>query len=143
MDQNREWMYRRLDGKYLNKVFIEKVGEFISFTCRQEEFQRCQKLKCPCVKCRSKPYSDVDTIKLHLYQRGFQPNYYRWIHHGEPFPDEEGACASSSNVEVVVNPMREMVMDAYTPITSLLLQEATLNTTHEPIPEAKRFLHLL
>ena len=95
------------------------------------------------MKCRSKPYRDVDTIKLHLYQRGFQPNYYRWIHHGEPFPDEEGACASSSNVEVVVNPMREMVMDAYTPVTSLLLQEATLNTTHEPIPEAKRFLQLL
>jgi len=46
-------------------------------------------------------------------------------------------------MEVVVNPMRDMVMDAYTPVTSMLLQEATLNTTHEPIPEAKRFLQLL
>ena len=36
-----------------------------------------------------------------------------------------------------------MVIDAYTLMTSLLLQEAMLNTTHEPIPEAKRFVQLL
>uniref|UniRef100_A0A7C9D1T7 Transposase-associated domain-containing protein n=1 Tax=Opuntia streptacantha TaxID=393608 RepID=A0A7C9D1T7_OPUST len=136
MDQNRGWMYNRLDGKYLSKAFITKVDEFIAFACQQEEFKRCQKLKCPCMKCRSRPYHDVDTIKFHLFQRGFQPNYYMWVHHGEPFPDEQGACPSSPNVEIVTNPMRDMVMNAYTPAT-VLLQEATRNTTQEPIPEAK------
>jgi len=40
-------MYNRIEGKYTSKVFIQKVDEFIKFTCAQEEFQRCQKLKCP------------------------------------------------------------------------------------------------
>ena len=57
-----------MEGKYLSKTFVEKVDEFMRFACAQEEFQMCQKLKCPCVKCRNVPYHDVDTIKLHLYQ---------------------------------------------------------------------------
>jgi len=56
-------MYNRIEGKYLSKTFVEKVDEFIRFVCAHEEFQRCQKLKCPCVKCRNVPYLDVDTIK--------------------------------------------------------------------------------
>jgi len=124
-------------------VVIAKVHEFITFACAQEEFQRCQKLKFPSMKHRNKPYLDVDTIKLHLYQWGFQAHYYRWVHHGEPFLDEEGAYSLSSNVEVTVNPMCDMVMYAYTPTISLLLLEVTHNEEQEPIPDANRFLQLL
>ena len=77
MDPNREWMYNKLEGKYLSNMFIAKVDDFITFACPQQEFQRCRKFKCSCMKCRNKPYLDVDTIKLRLYQQGFQTNYYR------------------------------------------------------------------
>ena len=36
MASSRDWMYNRLDGKYLSKVFIVKVDEFIVFECAQE-----------------------------------------------------------------------------------------------------------
>jgi len=114
-------MYNRIEGKYLSKVFVEKANEFIKFACAQEEFQRFHKLKCLCAKCRNVPYLDVDTIKLHLYQRGFSANYYRWVHHGETFLEEDEAATSSSTAQVIPNPMRDMVMDACAPTTSMLL----------------------
>ena len=98
MDPIGEWMYNRIEGKYVSKVSIQKVDEFIKFVYAQEEFQRCPKLKCLCVKCRNVPYLDVDTIKLHLYQRGFRSNYYRWVHHGETFLEDDGAATPSSDV---------------------------------------------
>jgi len=136
-------MYNRLDEKYLSNVFIAKVDKFIMFTCAQEEYKKYQKLKCSCVECRKIPYLDVDTVKLHLYQRGFRANYYRWVHHGEPFDKDEGGGTSLSTVEVVGNPMTEMVMAAYAPMTSLMLQEATHQEEEEPNAEAKRFVQLL
>ena len=63
----------------------------------------------------------VDMITLYLYQRGFRSNYYRWVHHGETFLKEEGGTTSSSAVEVIPNPMTDMVMDSYAPITLPLL----------------------
>jgi len=143
MDANRAWMYNRVDGKYLSKVFIAKVNEFITFACAQQEFQRCQKLKCPCTKCRNKPYRDVDTVKLHLYQRGFVAHYYRWVHHGEPFLEDEGAGTSSPTIQVMENPMRDMVVDAFAATMSSLQPEAMNNEEKEPIAEAKRFMQLL
>ena len=119
IDPNRSWMYNRVDGKYLSKVFIAKVNnEFITFACAQQELQRCQKLKCPCTKCRNKPYRDVDTVKLRLYQRGFVAHYYRWVHHGEPFLEDEGAGTSSPTIQVVENHMRDMIVDAFAPTRS-------------------------
>ena len=108
-------------------MFIAKVNEFITFACAQQEFQRCQKLKCPCTKCRNKPYRDVDTVKLHLYQRGFVAHYYRWVHHGKPFLEDEGAGTSSPTIQVMENPMQDMVVDAFAPTMSLLQPEAMNN----------------
>jgi len=103
----------------------------------------CHKLKCPCLKGRRVPYLDVDMIKLHLHQRGFRPNYYRWVHHGETFLEDDGDATSSSNAQVIPNSMRDMVMDAYALASFMLLLELPHNEEHEPIPEAKRFLELL
>jgi len=59
------------------------------------------------------------------------------VHHGEPFDDDEGGGTSLSTVEVVANPMIEMVTDAYTRVTSLMLQEATHQEEQEPNIDAK------
>ena len=57
--------------------------------------------------------------------------------------EEQGAGASSSTVKVIANSMRDMIMDAYAPVTSLILKEATHQEKQEPIIVAKRFLELL
>jgi len=64
MASTREWMHNRLDGKYLSKVFIAKVDEFIMFVCAQEEYKPCKKLNYLYVKCHNIPYLVVDTVKV-------------------------------------------------------------------------------
>jgi len=64
------------------------------------------------------------------------------VHHGEAFDEDEGGT-SSCTVEVVAKPMIEMVKNAYSPVTSLMLQEAMHQEEQEPNAEAKRFLELL
>ena len=99
MEGNREWTYQRHDKRgYLNTTFIQKVKEFIEFATKQEIYQITANVKCPCAKCWNVPYLVVDTMKLHLYKRGFQPNYYEWACHREAF-DEILHPGSSSNVE--------------------------------------------
>ena len=61
----------RLDGKYLSKVFIAKVDEFIMFACAQEEYEMHQKLKWLYIKCRNIPYLDVDTVSYICTGRAF------------------------------------------------------------------------
>lgn len=69
-------MHKRLDGKPLSSTYVEKVGEFVEFACRQERVYVDGKLKCPCSKCENIPYREPDIIKLHLYRNGFTSNYY-------------------------------------------------------------------
>jgi len=73
-------MYKRLEGDYLSKDFVEKVGEFIKLASEEEDFKKYERLRCPCDKCWNVPYLDVDVVKLHLYKNGFRPNYYQWTH---------------------------------------------------------------
>jgi len=65
------------------------------------------------------------------------------VHHGEPFLEDEGAGTSSPTIQVMENPMRDMIVDAFAPMRSLLGPEAMNNDEQEPILEAKRFMQLL
>ena len=122
MERSRAWIYQRLDSDgYLSKFFIEKVDEFIEFATEQELFRIMNKIKCPCIKCCNECYLDVDTVKLHLYKQGFRTNYYKWVCHGEVF-DGVSHPSSSSNLEVEVNPIRNMVFDAYIPMISGMIE---------------------
>ena len=129
-------MYQRLDSdEYLSKTFIEKVEEFIEFATEQELFRNMNKIKCLCMKCWNGPYLDVDTVKLHFYKQGFRTNYYKWVCHGETF-DGVSHPRTSINLEVKVNPMRDMVLDAYAPTNVIELGMG--NEEEEPTPEVKK-----
>jgi len=65
------------------------------------------------------------------------------VHHTEPFLEEERVGTPPCNVEVITNPMRDTVMDAYALMISLLLQAVTHHEELEPITGAKRFLELI
>jgi len=46
MGTNRDWMYKRLDGDYLSKEFVEKVDDFINLASEEEHFKTYERLKC-------------------------------------------------------------------------------------------------
>lgn len=138
MSLNREWMYKRLDGKFLCTTYANKVDEFIAFVSTQESVLLDGLMKCPCAKCRNIPYRDPETIKLHLYKSGFLPDYYRWTCHGEDHFQHDSQSSERIYDQDMSNPYRDMIIDAFGPeydVESIVEEE--------PLPEQKKFFDML
>lgn len=111
--EDRQWMYQRLDGRYLSKEYIRRVEEFIKQTSSNPQVCIDGLMKCPCIKCGNRPWLEVKEIKLHLFQQGFCKGYYRWTYHGEN--DDSGETSSMRHPvqEHESNRTRDMVLDAF------------------------------
>jgi hypothetical protein len=115
-------MYNRLSDKksVYKEEFYYGVQEFIEFATNQETFATNNSIRCPCVKCKCQWYETVDEVKVHLFNKGFIPNYYRWRCHGEksiiPIPLDVGTSyyAPEGHGEQY-NTYQQMVMDAAGP----------------------------
>lgn len=80
------WMYKipRVSHAYVNGV-----NEFIA--CAVENLKKKQiehgkedRITCPCRDCYNlKKYPNIDTVREHLFRRGFMEDYTKWIWHGE------------------------------------------------------------
>ena len=99
--QYHSWMYNRLmPGRrdYTNE-FLDGVEEFVSFACQQAHLAN-GKIRCPCSKCRNMNYILPEEVKVHLYRKGFVPDYWYWTCHGENNPTLRGKfyaqCSSST-----------------------------------------------
>ena len=86
--QYRSWMYNRLlsGQKGYTDEFLNGVEEFVSFACQQANSSN-GKIRCPCSKCKNLKYLNPDEVRVHLYKKGFIPNYWYWTCHGENDPD--------------------------------------------------------
>ncbi|XP_055962422.1 uncharacterized protein LOC126686600 [Mercurialis annua] len=145
MDTDRSWMYRRLQGGLLYPGFEERVQEFVNFALRHPACMSGPDIKCPCprVGCKNTSYRDVETVKLHILQKGFVKDYQVWVFHGEgnvlnPRPvtqlpecdvdmEYEGGDEFSS--------VQRMVIDAAGP--------EVVFTEEEPNNEAKHFYDMM
>ncbi|XP_062095533.1 uncharacterized protein LOC133801361 [Humulus lupulus] len=38
---------------------------------------------CPCVRCLNVKLQTIDTVEAHIFDKGFQQNYQKWVYHGE------------------------------------------------------------
>ena len=103
MNGFRDWMYQRRGVDGLTPQFISGVETFCdwAFTAQNED-QIC----CPCKKCDCDwPPRDRETVKLHLYRKGFRLGYQIWDRHGEGYGqqgvtyDIGGAGPSSAHVD--------------------------------------------
>ena len=97
MDSDRQWMYARLDNKWIRPEFIIRIEQFMAFAKMHPKCMDGEKIKCPYNhhKCRNRNYLDEDTVKVHLRTNGFVADYYRWYHHGETYKPqsmEQNAC---------------------------------------------------
>ncbi|KAH6800555.1 hypothetical protein C2S52_001019, partial [Perilla frutescens var. hirtella] len=78
---SRAWMYQRSrDGSDLLE-FTNKIESFIDFVTSHPTFLDGKNMKCPCVKCKYRPYRNP-------FEYGFLLNYYTWTFHGEMSPVE-------------------------------------------------------
>ncbi|XP_056691843.1 uncharacterized protein [Spinacia oleracea] len=132
--RERSWMYDRLDGRNLKPDFLKGVGEFIEFCKEHSTCNDCDKIRCPCPLCDNRRFHDTETVRVHLYKKGFVRNYYQWICQGE-------SLAESSRVQP--NPYRDMVIDALGNNQEHLLNEESNSVEEEPNDEAKKFIDLL
>ena len=89
--QNRSWMYNRLmpGRKGYTDAFLNGVTEFVSFACQQAYLSNGN-IRCPCSKCKNLKYLDPEEVKVHLYKKGFIPDYWYWTCHGESDPNLSG-----------------------------------------------------
>uniref|UniRef100_A0A803MTA8 Transposase-associated domain-containing protein n=1 Tax=Chenopodium quinoa TaxID=63459 RepID=A0A803MTA8_CHEQI len=94
--------YRCDGGCYKPVVAIHKPR------CIQENVLIDGLMKCPCSKCENIPYQSVDTIKLHLYKNGFQPDYYRWTCHGEDYFQNITFSSRFTTTPEESNPYKDM-----------------------------------
>ena len=120
MSVGREWRYTRLnaDGT-INKDFVDGVESFLAYACKQLETFEVTELRCPCKKCHNRKYLKLDDARVHLFRKGFFPDYYVWNRHREPYESmhsEQSTCHLTRAVDAEpTNPYCQMILDAIGP----------------------------
>jgi len=81
-------MYDRFmcDRMGYKDVFLKGVDEFVSYACEETNLSN-GKIRCPCCKCKNIKFFHFEEIKVHLYKKGFIPEYWYWTCHGESDPN--------------------------------------------------------
>ncbi|GAB2221069.1 hypothetical protein Droror1_Dr00012235 [Drosera rotundifolia] len=139
MWRHREWMYQRVGGRSLRNTFVQGVDEFIRFATSIDIRNNPGCLKCPCVRCDCVPYLSVEQVKIYLCKFGFRPGDHVWDYHGETNigqPNQE-VVSTSMGYTQAANQFRDMVVDAYAPISS---HDAERVDDEVPPPESREFL---
>ena len=74
---NRQWMY----GDRCTSEYIKGMHNFLEVA---EANKQNGFMCCPCPVCgNTKSYSDVETLHIHLLEKGFMPHYNVWTKHSE------------------------------------------------------------
>uniref|UniRef100_A0A1J3EA53 Transposase-associated domain-containing protein n=1 Tax=Noccaea caerulescens TaxID=107243 RepID=A0A1J3EA53_NOCCA len=167
----RSWMYNQKDPETgeVTQEFFEGLQGFFNQASNQPEALQTGKIFCPCQKCRNKKYVAIDTSKAHVYNRGFQPNYYVWYFHGEgqynTTHHDAGNSGSGRGVEEQHynasydyghhdilgndieyqqgNRFHDMVTDAFHETTTVFADNPMEDILEEPNIEAKKFYDML
>jgi len=87
------------------------VDEFIQ-TARQYKYYALEGgIRCPCIKCECTRILKDEEVKVHLYKKGFMPDYLIWTFHGEEvssvYLGEHERCLPSSSTAVPIFEMNQ------------------------------------
>jgi len=147
--QNRSWMYNRLmlDRRGYTDAFLQGVDDFVSYACQETNVSN-GKIRCPCSKCKNLKFFHFEEVKVHLYKKGFMPEYWYWTCHGESDPT---ICVDTSptifsSQERHLNKYKSMVYDVagleYEMDHDQEINESP-NMDESPNIEAQKFYELL
>jgi len=81
---HRRWVYDRCYSgrRGLKESFVIGVEDFIQ-TARQYKYYALEGgIRCPCIKCECTCILKDEEVKVHLYKKGFMPDYWIWTFHG-------------------------------------------------------------
>ncbi|WJX27971.1 hypothetical protein P8452_16742 [Trifolium repens] len=168
---DRNWMY---DGNNPGKrgqvkdVFKMGVEFFINTVKHNLIVIREGGIRCPCVVCGCTCMRSEDEIRVHLYNKGFQPNYWVWSSHGESMstssvPVNQGV--SSSGIQSSIVPQNYQHYDPFNEMNDMITNALGFNVPNyvpneadgpidddeydgdvnieQPNEEARRFFYLL
>ncbi|KAJ7942534.1 Transposon protein, putative, CACTA, En/Spm sub-class [Quillaja saponaria] len=139
MSVDRGWIDRCVVDGYITDEFMQGVEEFLSLAYGNSSIVYEGTIKCPCAACKHRKYLSRDEITVHLYKKGFVPNYKLWTVHGELCISEPSS--SFSGTVRGDNPYKNMVLDVagpkFVPDTERIIEP------EEPNPEAARFYSIL
>ncbi|XP_058729647.1 uncharacterized protein LOC131601773 isoform X2 [Vicia villosa] len=84
----RSWMYNRLNPhkKGYTPEFLKGLEEFVSFAMKQPGTSN-NEIRCPCSICRNIGFIHFEEAKVHIFKKGFTPDYWYWTCHGEVNPE--------------------------------------------------------
>ena len=140
MSFDRQWMYNRLSGGYLNPKFVQGVHVFVQFVISQPEWTDGPRIRCLFSMCKNRKFLETKNVKLHLVQKGFVADYYEWRFHGETTTRrnyERGEGHTSAYATKSPNPYHTMVRDASGLDLHFDIMEESLN------PIAKKLYEML
>jgi len=85
---NRVWMYDRCYNgrRRLKDSFVIGIEEFVQTTRQSKYFELEGGIRYLCIKCDCTRILTNEIVKVHLYKKGFIPNYWIWTLHSEDMP---------------------------------------------------------
>ncbi|KAK1353411.1 hypothetical protein POM88_052546 [Heracleum sosnowskyi] len=121
MNNDRAWMYQRLDSQgCLNPAFVNGVENFMEYAISRPSSLDGINIQCPCFNCKNIKFWNAEIVKLHLLKKGFVRDYYE--------RDED-------------NLMYNMVMDAAGPSFNLEMPNPEVQKLYDILDSSKRELY--
>ena len=135
-------MYTRINK--INKNFVDRVENFITFACNQLGVTNVAELRSLCRKFQYREFHTLDEVKFHLFKKGFIPHYYVWNRYGEQYvhaTSTNSKCNIHGEVDTESsNPYRQMILDMAGPDFNATRFEFNAEDIDEvPNPNAQKF----
>ncbi|KAK9073298.1 hypothetical protein SSX86_007622 [Deinandra increscens subsp. villosa] len=100
---DRSWMYH---APRYSQTFVNGVQNFLNFAFERSSVD--EKITCPCIKCLNMKYQSRQSVLDHLICSGFQPEYLKWVYHGE-------GTTTVSTSTTLNEEMHDLINDAFEP----------------------------
>ncbi|XP_052147318.1 uncharacterized protein LOC127766269 [Oryza glaberrima] len=82
--EDRSWMYSGWnDNGCHSEEWVRNTNAFVDRAFGRVQNAEKFGVECPCSICRNRIRRKKEVMSMHLCQRGFMPDYTRWIKHGE------------------------------------------------------------
>ncbi|GJY67940.1 putative transposase-associated domain-containing protein [Tanacetum coccineum] len=151
---DRRWMYEMTNSQgLLNLYWCNLVEtEFLDIAFSQTQHVRKRtvdgrqifRIRCPCLKCKLKPFLKREEVKYHVCTNGFVADYKTWLSHGE-IKDNCEDTVQCSNPSRDDNPnfgCRQMVLDnIYASFPSI--NASNVFEQQNPSKSAQQFYYML
>ena len=132
---DKSWIF---NPDRLSHAYEVGVDAFLEFA--RKSTPKAEVIPCPCVSCANVVYKSFGTVRLHLFDAGFEESYMVWSFHGEKRPTSIPSTSKSFNKSIPPIPpdfqfTRDVLNDAFTHV------EKDPNSLHDLLEECEKPLY--